>query len=88
MAKYPTQRVKIDDICLEVAAYLYHMRDTKPSPTTIRTHINDAIDHWEKEGMKVNHNYSQPRAVKRVTKVISDLVTMSQAKGIWEAVVS
>lgn len=73
------QTMKIDDVCLEVASHMYS-NNLGQSPTTIRTYINDALDYWGKEGLRVNHNYSQPKAVSRVQSVIEILTKMDVPK--------
>ncbi len=40
------------------------------SPTTIRCAINDTLEMAERDGMKVNHGYDQPRAVARVKAIL------------------
>jgi len=72
---YPRQHMKIDDVCLEVASYMYNQMQGN-SPTTITSGINDALDHWEKEGLGVNNDYNQPRAIRKVQSVIEMLTKM------------
>ncbi len=76
MSKRIMQRMKIDDVCLEVASHIYN-QNRGTAPTTIRTCVNDALDYWEKEGLRVSHNYSQPKAVKRVRDVVEILTKMN-----------
>lgn len=40
------------------------------SPTTIRCAINDRLDHAERDGYRVRHDYNQPRAVARVRRML------------------
>ena len=76
MSKKIRQRMKIDDVCLEVASHIYN-NNVGQSETTIRTFVNSGLYYWEGEGLRVNHNYSQPRAVKRVRGVIEMLTKMN-----------
>lgn len=41
------------------------------SPTTIRCAINDLLDLAAKDGMVVNFDYDQARAVQRVKRILS-----------------
>lgn len=57
-------------ILLDVARALRDRRDT--SETTVRCAINDSLDQWDRDGYKVNHDYNQPQAVRRVQLLIED----------------
>lgn len=63
MKTYP-----IAQICEDVAD---SMRGYKLDIPMIREAINDHMDSLDKEGHKVNFNFDQNRAVKRVCKLIS-----------------
>lgn len=39
------------------------------SDTTIRCAINDHLDQLDKDGFRVQFNYNQPRAIKRVKAI-------------------
>ena len=65
------ERYTIEMVTDAVIDDLQHNPHRDVSVTTIRCAINDVMDYAEREGYKVNHGYSQERAVKKVKAALA-----------------
>jgi hypothetical protein len=63
-----TRRYSITQATQDTADALRDRDDQ--SPTTIRCALNDALEFASRDGMRVNSEYDQARAVKRVRRLL------------------
>jgi len=66
-------RYTIDMAMDAVISDLQHNVNRGASATTIRCYINDVLANAESDGYRVNHGYSQERAIKKVKAALATI---------------